>query len=236
MPQYRQLHLKILDSYDVAEMPDDSCRFFWVTLPLVLDSEGRGIDNPAWLRSKLYPIRDDITLDQISGWMDWLAGRGMITRYEVGGRGYFYATKFKTYQRGTEKEAKSVLPAPFDLLSTNSGATQEQVRVNADADSMQKQCSGAAANSPYIRAYKTILSITSWTAIPVGNDEQISIMQSICNKHGEGALDYCRPYYDEYRKRYPKSNRLGWVDWAATGQIPDNKQQPKRGGMLRMEV
>lgn len=136
MPRYRQLHTKIVDSEDFSAMPDDFCRMFWMLLTVIVDSEGRGIDNPAWVRSKMFPIREDVKTSQITGAMDWLEGRGMLIRYQVKGRGYFYLPTFKQYQSGLDREAKSVLPAPDQLL-TNSGERAEEVLHSASASAFE---------------------------------------------------------------------------------------------------
>jgi hypothetical protein len=115
MPKYRQLHLKILDSVDVNEMPDDFTRLTWVLLALILDSCGRGVDNPAWIRSKMYPLRDDISLDQIRTAIDWFGNHKMIQRYSVAGRNYFCIPTWPLYQTGTDREAPSSIPAPEPL-------------------------------------------------------------------------------------------------------------------------
>ena len=65
MPKYRQLHYKIIDSFDFNEMPNDFTRIVWVLLTLVLDSEGRGIDNMAWVKSKMFPMRNDVDIAQL---------------------------------------------------------------------------------------------------------------------------------------------------------------------------
>lgn len=127
MPKYRQLHLKTLDSFDFNEMPDDFTRVCWMLLMLILDSEGRGIYNMGWVRSKMFPIRQDISLDELQKSFDWLANRKMIKIYRVGERDYFYVPKWKYYQTGTKKEAPSNLPQPSDLVRSNSEATPEQV-------------------------------------------------------------------------------------------------------------
>ncbi len=132
MPTYRKLHTKILDSYDFSEMPDDFTRVFWMLLIVTLDSEGRAINNPAWLRSRMFPLRDDVTSEQITGAIDWLSNREMVVLYDVNGRSYFYVPNFKKYQSGTEKEAKSVLPPPPitpEHVLSNSGQTQDKVDV-----------------------------------------------------------------------------------------------------------
>ena len=137
-PKFRQIHSKTPESYDFNEIPTDFGRMFWLLLPVCLDSEGRGQDSVQWLRSKLFPIREDDVTDQIKETMDWLAMRGMIIQYEVNGRKYFYSVNFKLYQSGTDKEAPSFLPAPPsldnvtpDLLPTNSGVVPDLVLVNA---------------------------------------------------------------------------------------------------------
>lgn len=228
-----KLYLEVLEDPKMGTLPDSLWRRF-IELCLLAGKEGRGGNLPdtqklAWV------LRMDN--DKLQADIEQLAQTGMIQAVPGG---WFVVNFAKRQEPVTGKERvaqyrekqKRTQYYNNDVTETKRNVTQ----INRLTESEEGATSTAAANSPYIRAYKTILSITSWTAIPVGNDEQISIMQSICNKHGEGALEYCRPYYDEYRRRYPKSNRLGWVDWAATGQIPESKQQPKRGGMLRMEV
>lgn len=137
-PKYRQIPTKTPESYDFNEIPTDFGRMFWLLLPVCLDSEGRGQDNTQWLRSKLFPIREDDVSQKIGDIMDWLASRGMIVRYQVDGRNYFYSVNFKKYQTGTEKEAASFLPPPPsldnatpDLLQSNSRVTPDLLRVNA---------------------------------------------------------------------------------------------------------
>jgi len=130
MPKYRQLHTKILDSFDFNEMPDDFTRLLWIMLPLILDCEGRGIYNSAWLRSKMFPLRDDVELEQITTSLAWLSEREMIICYQYEDREYFYIPTFKNYQTGTHKEAESTLPEPPDQLQTNSSATPAQKKAS----------------------------------------------------------------------------------------------------------
>ena len=127
MPKFRQLHTKIIDSFDFNEMPSDFCRLTWVLLPVIADSEGRCIDDMAWLRSKIYPLRSDVELEELSQVFEWFSQRGMIERYQANGRHYFWIPNFKKYQYGTNKEAKSVIPAPPEG-SDHSGVSPELPR------------------------------------------------------------------------------------------------------------
>lgn len=119
MPQYRKLHTKTLDSLDVDRMTDDFVRLTWVLLPLVVCKEGRGMMHPAWLRSNLYPLREDVTKDMITGAMAEFAAMNMITIYSVDGRDYFQIVNWHEYQ-STAREAESPYPAPAQELVMSS--------------------------------------------------------------------------------------------------------------------
>lgn len=167
MPKWRKLHTKAVESLDINEMPDDFTRLMWVMLPLKLDREGRGLDNPSWVKSMTMPLRTDVTLKMVSSALGWYAERGMIERYAVNGRSYFWVPSFRTYQGNTIKEAESTYPPPPsgdmpepdesesddipELVPSKSGASPELVEsksstdVDSDVDSDSKNNSGAKA-------------------------------------------------------------------------------------------
>lgn len=133
MPKFRSVYSKITQSFDFNDMPNDFTRLVWVLLPLCLDCEGRGIYNFSWIKSKIFPIREDISDKKLQKAMEWLNSRknpetkhGMIEIYTVDERQYFWVPTFKTYQRGFEKEAPSILPAPSS--NNNSVPTQELLK------------------------------------------------------------------------------------------------------------
>lgn len=133
MPQWRKLHVKTIDSVDINEMPDDFHRLTWLMLPLVLDSAGRAIDNSAWLRSKLYPMRQDVTAEQVEAVVAWCAARCMIERYEVGDRKFFQVPTFEKYQGKTDREAVSVIPdKPKKPLRTKASQVMSNSRPTQD--------------------------------------------------------------------------------------------------------
>ena len=113
MPQYRKLYTKSTESLDINEMPDDFTRLLWLTLPLGLDREGRGMDMPAWIKAKVMPLREDVTYEMITTAMNWYADRGMIERYTVKNRNYFLLPTWHKYQGNTTKEKDSDFPAPI---------------------------------------------------------------------------------------------------------------------------
>lgn len=176
MPQWRKLHVKILESLDVAEMPDDFTRLTWVLLPLILDRKGRAEDEPRLLRNKLYPRRDDVSAEQVAGALAWFAERGMLERYSVAGRRYFQVPTFAAYQGKTDRETASSIPdpdscqpsanlreAPNDALqgSQSDSSTEErrgdsEAEVDSEAEEMQ---SGAGAPPPLAPAAPLPLAV-----------------------------------------------------------------------------
>jgi len=60
MLRYRKLHTKTVYSLDVNDMPDDFTRLFWVLPPLGLSREGTALDHPGYIKSKLFPLREDV--------------------------------------------------------------------------------------------------------------------------------------------------------------------------------
>lgn len=142
MPQWRKLHLKTVESLDINDMPDDFTRLMWVLLPLGLDSEGRGLDNPAWIKSRIFPVRTDVSLAMIEQAIMWYENRQMVQRYQVDGRQYFCLPTFHKYQGKTDREAESQYPAPpqeggddnENLLKSNSRVTQELVPSKSSSD------------------------------------------------------------------------------------------------------
>ena len=141
MPQWRKLHVKSIESLDINDMPDDFTRLLWLLMSLVLDKEGRGLDNASWVRSRAMPLRLDVTVEMITEALDWYAERGMIQRYCVNGRKYFHILTWHTYQ-ATDKDAPSIYPAPLqensastpDPLQTYSRLTPEQVEEKSITD------------------------------------------------------------------------------------------------------
>jgi hypothetical protein len=126
MPQYRKLFVKVVDSPSFNEMPDDFTRLTWVLLPLICCREGRAIDHPNWLSSKLYPYRTDVTHNMINDAFNWFEDNDLIRRYEVEGRKYLYITNWYRYQGNTTKETESIYPGP-ELGKTESRVTPELV-------------------------------------------------------------------------------------------------------------
>lgn len=133
MPQWRKLWTKTTESLDINDMPDDFHRYLWLMLPLITCREGRGIDNPDWIKAKALPLRSDVSSNHVAKAMDWYCKHGMLVRYEADGRRYFAIQNWGKYQGDTTREAPSNYPEPpTEQLTTNSRPTPELVLSNAN--------------------------------------------------------------------------------------------------------
>lgn len=242
MPKYRKIHVKATESFDINEMPDDFTRLLWIMLPLGLDREGRGMDNPAWVKAKVMPLREDVGLTRIETALDWYEARGMIKRYEVDKRRYFWVPSFIKYQGNTTKETESNFPSPPDQLQSNSRVTPELQQNNsctdadAVADSNADAVAGqrkpiAAAFLSSIQAQDLLTNITGWSRIPGNPADSANALGAVVDiVRARGSPDgeeWIRSCFAEFRERYPRSTKIFWLtDWAVQGVIPPKGQPP----------
>jgi len=157
MPHWRKLHVKTTDSLDVNDMPDDFTRLMWVLLPLKVCKEGRGLDMPEWIKSQLFPLRSDITLEQVESAVSWYHDRGMIRRYVADGRPYFQIRKWHDHQ-STSREAESNFPAPKE---------REDVDIDIDVDKDVVQTGNALPTQELVKSNSGARGRKGEIALPV---------------------------------------------------------------------
>lgn len=133
MPRYRKLSVNILSSPDVDAMPDDFTRLVWTWLPLICTRDGTGLLHTTLLKSQLFPMRQDVTVNMIDQAFSHFEDAGLITIYEVDGRHYFFVRNFAKYQGVTTKETPSPYPSPptQESVKTNARVSQELVLTNS---------------------------------------------------------------------------------------------------------
>ena len=135
MPKYRKFYTKTVESLDINDMPDDFTRLLWVMLPLGLCAEGRGVDNPSWVKAKIFPLRLDVTFEMIEDALTWFSERGMICRYTVDERCYFCIPTWHRYQGNTERESETNYPPPPDEPVPHSRQTPDKLPTDSRSDS-----------------------------------------------------------------------------------------------------
>lgn len=259
MPKYRQLHTKILDSFDFNEMPDDFTRMVWLLLPLILDCEGRGIGNMAWVKSKLFPLREDINNTQLQAAFDCFSNKGMVIFYQVDKRSYFYIPTFKTYQSGTQKEAKSVLPIPPDLLQSNSGVILEQVSATEsvsecestsesviESESLtindQKSRTNIPSDMDVGRIFAEATGMVSMPACDQRGNYIEAIYQMLQTYGYKATLERMKAAYNAWLKKHTKDGRqysrtnLAWINYAVAGEVPGSNGSDNKPKTVAEEI
>lgn len=116
MARIRSVKPEIRRSHTVAEWKRE-VRLAWVYLWCYLDDKGRGLDDPRLVAAELFPLDRDVTDRKMDGWLELMATTKVgdeddqppLCRYEVGGRKYLHAIKWRDHQR-INKPQPSRLP------------------------------------------------------------------------------------------------------------------------------
>ena len=90
---------------------------FFYRLIVNCDDYGRMDARPAILKSKLFPLRERMTLKDIGDALQALAGAGCVNLYEVDGKPYLCLPSWKVHQ--TIRNKKSKFPGPEDGVPTS---------------------------------------------------------------------------------------------------------------------
>lgn len=128
MPRIRSIKPGFCTSEDIAALTIP-CRLHFAMLWTYADDAGRGIDNPRLIKAALWPLDDNIGVDQIETWQAELAHHGRIIRYtDDAGRRLFQVDNFTVHQK-PNRTVPSALPPP---------AVSEQCTSSAQA--LPEQC------------------------------------------------------------------------------------------------
>lgn len=90
-----------------------------------------------------------------------------------------------------------------------------------------------------VDAQDLLTKLTGWPRIP-GNPDQaihaLGAVQDIHDKHEENTIEYLRPYWLAFKKRYPRSTHIFWLtDWAVQGVIPETQDERKKAA-IKQEI
>jgi hypothetical protein len=119
----RILREAILSSEAVAKLKPAE-EVFYRRLMSIVDDYGRHEANLQLLKSKCYPLAEQLKSSDISCWLDACKNAGLVTHYSVDGKSYLEIIKFQQQVR-----SKSKCPDP--VLSSNCVADDEQLITNA---------------------------------------------------------------------------------------------------------
>jgi hypothetical protein len=134
MARGRMINNAIVEDKRVNDLSDDTSRLAFTWLITFADYNGRVCGDPALLRSKLFPRRDDVTVGRMTAYIIEWAESGMVVWYEAKGDKWIEFPAFDKNQPNLRKdrEPESDIPSPADgrILA---GTTPDEIRPD-DAD------------------------------------------------------------------------------------------------------
>lgn len=126
----------ILTSETAGSLDDFSWRLL-VSLICLADDYGRGRANPAIIKGQAFPLRDNVTKEQIEESLKEIQKSGTIIVYQVEGAKYYYFPKWEKHQ--TIRAKTSRYPDPANAEICEQMQTDEIIckQVKADAPEIQ---------------------------------------------------------------------------------------------------
>ena len=220
MPQYRKLYVKVCESFDVNDLPDDFTRLMWVLLPLHSCREGRGVADDRWLHSKLFPLRTDVKPGQCLEALQAMDNLGMLTIYTVNGRPYYQIINWEEYQGNTSKEADSQYPLPQEADEASPELVQSRSVTDADADA---DLNAEAKREGNARTRKNGASAapSASPSVPEGSNSHAQTFKAITGFWvGVNMQDFLQQRLGEQ----PNWDTVGWAyeQWTTRGYNPRN--------------
>jgi hypothetical protein len=121
-------------------------RYFWTQLWGYCDDWGRGKYDPRLIKADAFPLDDEITAAQVGRWMRALEVSGVIVRYEVGGRPFFYCPGWDDSQ-SLRYRKKSDIPEPPRASAQNSATLRKTAHQGEGEVEEEEEGGRASANA-----------------------------------------------------------------------------------------
>ncbi len=116
MARGRMINKTLARSRKFQKLESDFDRLLYCMILPFLDRDGRAEADPLLIKADSFPLRGDITIDDIETGLKSLDAVGLIQLYTVDGEQYLQCVGFADNQAGMSygKEAESRIPAPAD--------------------------------------------------------------------------------------------------------------------------
>lgn len=111
MARIRTIKPTFFSSLTIAALPIPT-RITFVGLWCYVDDEGRGVDDARLVKADVWPLDDGYTVRKIEADLVLLTERGLIERYEAGGRRYLRVVNSKEHQRINRPQPSKLPPPP----------------------------------------------------------------------------------------------------------------------------
>lgn len=236
MARGRMINRSICESDKFHRLPDDTCRLFATWSISHLDIRGVYRADPTLLKSRIFPRRDDVTSEEIRGYLDAIEAVGLIVRFEANGEIWQYWPGFPHNQVGIRYDRElPEYPAPPGYVqppdeepekSRNSSGKlppeekRKERKRKEENDASQKD---APSRHPAIEVYRTKAlrypDKASWPIVEanVGTDE------ASLKKWGETVTAYISCGWN-------KLNVSGMVDFYKRGETPGASYRERANG------
>lgn len=232
-------------------------RLVWIGLFSVLaDDQGRLLDSPALIRSKVFVYDQDVTDGMIENALNKIEKHIKITRYEKAGKRLIQINSWWKYQTpawaspskytapdGWTDRTKyhaagnKVVTCNWDNIGgyvagyvppVHSGIEEGEGEVKGEVKGEVEGASPPPVLSPSIEAATIYANVTGVMGIPASQYEKVipAMLTIMANKNGTSQA-YCQPYFDAWVKRGYNKGNPAWLEWALAGEIPPAKG--KRG-------
>lgn len=96
-------------------------RLLYVGLITFGDDDGRLNGDPALLRSMVFSRDENVTIADVSGWLDEIVSCGLVVKYAANGDDYLVHPNWTRYQtiRADRQKESNIPPPPDDILPTS---------------------------------------------------------------------------------------------------------------------
>ena len=109
------------------------CTLLFQGLWLLADKEGRLEDRPLRIKAEIFPYREA----DVDAMLHWLAHKGFIVRYAVGGKAYIEVVNFTKHQNPHKNEKESEIPSISEgCITSDFLGTRSEFIGSAPADSL----------------------------------------------------------------------------------------------------
>lgn len=228
MARGRMLNRSVCDSKKFHDLPSDTCRLFATWIIPYLDIRGVFQADPIFVRSKVFPRREDVTSDMVRGYLDAMEAVGLIARFECNGETWQHWPGFEHNQIGIRYDRESSdFPIPpgweppkqLELVPPNDGQNPAEEKLKE----VKKKGKGKGADAPdpprhpaidvYRSKARRFPDRAQWPAIErgIGTDEKS------LERWGKTVEAYILCGWN-------KVNIGGMLEWYGRGELPHVKR------------
>ncbi len=158
MAEGRILNRSISLSTKFHLLPDDTCRLLATWIIPHLDKNGVFYGDATVVKSLVLPMREDISVETVDGYIQAMQSVGLLIVYEADGRRWQWWTGFSHNQSGYIDREKTRYPAPPDegqTISIESGlnldqdAPERKGKRKGNINESEREIDVASAPSPH---------------------------------------------------------------------------------------